>query len=59
MRVYRLVNKIMIFQSNKKVQLIIYFLIILSLVIIFYYLKKSNINNVEQFLKFLKTGKKP
>ena len=56
---YRLVKKIMIFQSNKKVQLIIYFLIILSVILLIYYLKKSNISNIEQFLKFLKTGKKP
>lgn len=56
---YRLVNKIMIFQSNKKIQLMIYFLIILSVILLIYYLKKSNISNIEQFLKFLKTGKKP
>jgi len=57
--VYRLVNKIMIFQSNRKIQLMIYFLIILSVILLIYYLKKSNISNIEQFLKFLKTGKKP
>lgn len=49
----------MIFQGNKKIQLMIYFLIILSVILLIYYLKKSNISNIEQFLKFLKTGKKP
>lgn len=56
---HSLINKIIIFQSNKKIQLIVYFLIILSVILLVYYLKKSNISNIEQFLKFLKTGKKP
>lgn len=56
---HSLINKIIIFQSNKKVRLIVYFLIILSVILLVYYLKKSNISNIEQFLKFLKTGKKP
>ena len=56
---HSLINKIIIFQSNKKIQLIVYFLIILSVILLVYYLKKSNINNIEQFLKFLKTGEKP
>jgi len=57
--VHSLINKIIIFQSNKKVRLIVYFLVILSVILLVYYLKKSNISNIEQFLKFLKTGKKP
>ena len=56
---HSLINKIIIFQSNKKVRLIVYFLIILSVILLVYYLKKSNISNIGQFLKFLKTGKKP
>ena len=56
---HSLINKIIIFQSNKKIRLIVYFLIILSVILLVYYLKKSNISNIEQFLKFLKTGKKP
>ena len=56
---HSLINKIIIFPSNKKVRLIVYFLIILSVILLVYYLKKSNISNIEQFLKFLKTGKKP
>ena len=56
---HSLINKIIIFQSNKKVRLIVYFLVILSVILLVYYLKKSNISNIEQFLKFLKTGKKP
>lgn len=56
---HSLINKIIIFESNKKIQLIVYFLIILSVILLVYYLKKSNISNIEQFLKFLKTGKKP
>ena len=56
---HSLINKIIIFQSNKKIQLMIYFLIILSVILLIYYLKKSNISNIEQFLRFLKTGKKP